>query len=497
MLRQATWCIFFHASAGFVFFTALATTSPPRLTADDAVIRNQERLLVPAVSRGGNPVRLNLENSLAIAVTNSFELRAIKAQERVRSLSVIERWRDFFPSLTLSYSQTEEARLRETDTRQYRLSAEANLVVYDGGQRSLAFDVVKLQSILARNDYRIALNRLIADVSAAYFEVLRFREAIAIHEKTLEHGRMQLAFISKELLLGEATKFDRMEIEAKVKEIELNLEKARDDYFIGLNRFKLLLKIDSRGLVEVAGDISCDFTFAPLDTIRYPLDTLVDLAVRNRKEVEQADIDSEIAHTKLRISSRHYFPTFSIGVSYSLSDDRYFPRDRGWGVNVAVSSNLWGSTATAKEGYNEDASGNSRILSGSGSLSVLDRLDYRRAIIETAVEAERAKQEKDEMRRRITLEVISGYSALLNGWTIIEIARQTLDLYDAQLGIERMKANLGDSRRYDLIKKEIERGQAALSLLDARVRYLSLSANLEIALGADIGFLNITKYRGK
>jgi len=487
----------FNSIAGPVVVILAVTALPLPLGADGAKDPRPELKFTHSSISADGPVRLNLENSLGIALTSSFELRAIKARERVRALAVVERWRDFFPSLTLSWARTEEARLRETDSRQYRLSAEAGLVVYDGGQRRLAFDVVKLQTILARNDYRIALNRLIADVSAAYYETLRFREAVSIHEQTLEHGRMQLAFISKELLLGEATRFDRMEIEAKVREIELNLKKARDDYATGLNRFKLLLKIDWRAPVEVEGDINRDFSMTPLDTTRHPLDGMVSLAVRCRREVEQSDIDHEIARKKMRISARHYFPTFSMGASYTLSDDRYFPRERGWGVNLSVSSNLWGSSVTAKEGYNEDASGNSRVLSGSGSLSVLDRLDYRRAILEAAVEAERAKHEKDDMRRKIAVEVISGYSAILNGWTIIEIARQTLELYDAQLEIERMKADLGDTRRYDLIKKEIERGQAAVALLDSRVRYLGLAAALEMALGADIGFLNITKYRGK
>ena len=71
-----------------------------------------------------------------------------------------------------------------------------------------------------------------------------------------------------------------------------------------------------------------------------------------------------------------------------------------------------------------------------------------------------------------------------------------LALYDAQLEIERLKANMGESKRYDLMKKEIERGEAAVARLESRVRYLTNASTLELAMGVDIGVLKLSKYRG-
>jgi outer membrane protein TolC len=93
------------------------------------------------------------------------------------------------------------------------------------------------------------------------------------------------------------------------------------------------------------------------------------------------------------------------------------------------------------------------------------------------------------IRERISLEVASASSALKNSWDMIEITARRLELYDSLLEIERLKADMGESRRFDLLEKEIERGEAAVALLNSRIRYLMAVSALEISIGADVDFL--------
>lgn len=455
---------------------------------------NEKKIMMkpnPTSENKANTAQLDLEHSLAVAIHNNFELKAIKSRRLVYDLTITEQLRDYLPSLTLSYLETEESIKREADTRQHRFSADTNLVIYDGGRRKLSYDIAKLNAIISRNDYRIALNRLIMEIRNAYFEILQLRDSITIHEKTLERGMMQLGFIRKELELGEATRFDAMEIEAKVKEVELNLERALDSYAIALNRFKLLLKIDWRQPIEVIGNIERDFPVSPIDE-KFSADRLVAMAVENRKEVGSSDIQLAIKKKTYLINRLYYFPQFSVGLNYSLSDDEFMPREKGWGINFQVTAALWGSTGNLSSGYSEEGNANSRAISNSGSVAVLDNLSYKRSIIESRIELSRARENKKDIRQQIATEVISSHSALRNAWKMIGIAKKQLELYDAQLEIERLKANMGESRRYDLMKKEIERGEAAIAYLESLVRYLVSASTLEISLGVDIGFLSLS-----
>ncbi len=445
---------------------------------------------------GSSEYAVDLELALGIAITNNFELKAIKAQKGIQDLIVRESWRDFFPTLSVSYLQTEEKRKRDTDSRQHKFSIDSNFTLFDGGRRSLAYDAARLKSILARNDYRIALNNFIDVVSKAYFQVLQSREAVKIHARTLDNSAMQLAFIRKELELGDATKLDALAIEAKVKEVELNLEKARDEYAQTVNRFKLLLKVERRSPLEVTGDIERDFIFRPPGN-RIDEDLLVSLALKNRKEVESTDLEYRIAKATLRISERYYYPKLGLGLNYSRTDNDFFPREKGWGVNVQISSMLWGNSGSVNAGYTESGNGNSNALSNSDSLSILDSMSYRRAMLESTINCKSAGEKKKTVRRQIALDVSSLAAALVNSWKMIGIAKKQLELYDSFLAIERLKANMGESRRYDLVKKELERGEAAISHLNSLVAYLVASSSLELAAGVDIGFFKLTGMKSR
>lgn len=493
-----------------VALVVFSATAHGEITTDQMIERRMRQY-----SPTGEIVFLDMESAIGTAINNSFDLKVIDARQKIYDLTIIERVRDFFPSLGLSYTKSDQVSLRTTDSRQRKLVIDSDVVLFDGGKRYLSYSIAKLQAVLARNDYRIAVNKLILDVMGMYLQILETRGTIEIHRKTLDHGRMQLSFIKKELELGEATRFDMMEIDAKVKGVELELEKAIDNYFLALNKFKLLLKIDWRQPIELVGDIDRDFNLKPMDT-NTDVNEYIGIALKNRKEVESSDVEFLISKKNSIIDRLYFFPKISVGFNYSLSDDnpvsstmaaltpagqqyryssQFLPRQKGWGVNIKITSALFGNTASLGSGYDSSYNGNTRAFANSARLGVLDSMDYRRKMKESTINMHSAAEKKREIREQVSLEVLSSVMTLQNSWHMIGIADQQLSLYDNQLVIERLKANMGESRRYDLIKKEIERGQAAISQLDSKVKYLTAASALELSMGVDIGFLKLYQLR--
>ena len=436
----------------------------------------------------GDTLILGLNESVAIAVKNSFDLREIRAREGIYELSIIESFREYFPSLSFSYMQTDEVKRRESDSRMSRLTAETEFVVYDGGRRGLNYDMSKLNALLARNDYRIALNRLVVSIREQYLNLLRLKETVDIYNRTLERALMQLEFIKKEYELGDATRLSVMEIEAKVKEVELNLKEAGDSYETALMQYRLGLRLNRHRPLAIDGDIDRDFSIIPVGEV--DPEELIAKAVRKRKEIESSIVSSEISRKNYEINRSYYLPNVSLGFNYSLSDEDFPPRGKGWGVNVKVTSRLFGNSFSGGGGYNEDGNGNSRALSRNGSVDILNDMPYKRGIAESRIEMARADDEKVMARESISLEVASSCTVMKNSWDMIEISGRRLELYDSLLEIERLKADMGESRRYDLLEKEIERGEAAVALLNSKIRYLMAVSALEIAIGADVDFLN-------
>ncbi|HRX49646.1 MAG TPA: TolC family protein, partial [Spirochaetota bacterium] len=438
---------------------------------------------------------LDYRSSISIGVSNSFDLKEIRARESIYDLSIYETIREYFPSLNFSYLQTEESRRRESDDRESRFTVESEFPVYDGGRRGLNYDVAKLNSLLARNDYRIALNELMVSIRGEYLNLLKLRETVTINKQAFERGQMQLSFIQKEFELGDATKLSVLEIEAKVKEIELSKRQSENDYDSALKKFKLLLRIDRKVPVDIRGDVDKDFVFVPVNGLID--EELVSIALKKRKEIESSDVKYEISRLNNLINERYYFPNVSLGFNYNLTGEEFPPREKGWGVNVKFTSRAFGNSMSAGTGYSESGNSNSRGRSSNASVDVLNDMPYKRNILESRLEAARAADETVLTRESIAINVSISCMAMRDSWDMIGIAGKRLELYDSQLEIERLKANMGESRRYDILEKEIERRDAAIALLDSKIKYLTAASDLELSVGMDVDFFkNYMKEKG-
>jgi outer membrane protein TolC len=438
---------------------------------------------------------LDYRSSISIGISNSFDLKEIRARESVYDLSIYENLREYFPSLTFSYLQTEESRRRESDDRESRVTVETEFPVYDGGRRGLNYDVAKLNSLLARNDYRIALNELMVSIRGEYLNLLKLRETVTINRQAYERGQLQLTFIQKEFELGDATKLSVLEIEAKVREIELSLRQAENDYNSALKKFKLLLRIGRNVPVEIKGDIDKDFVFFPVKGLID--EELISIALKRRKEIESSDVKYEISRLNNLINEQYYLPNVSLGFNYNLTGEDFPPREKGWGVNLKITSRAFGNSMSAGTGYTESGNGNSRGRSRNASFDLLNDTPYKRNILESRLEVARASDERTVTRETIAIDVSVSCSAMCDSWDMIGIAGKRLELYDSQLEIERLKAEMGESRRYDLLEKEIERRDAAISLLDSKIKYLMAASDLELSVGMDVDFLkNYMKDKG-
>ncbi|MBP9023111.1 MAG: TolC family protein [Spirochaetes bacterium] len=436
-------------------------------------------------------VMLDENDSIAIAINNSLELVSIKTKQDIDKLSISEAFRNFFPSLSVSYIQSDSIVKRGDDTRTKTISVSSEIVVYDGGEKKLSYDIAKLQLILSRNDYRMMLNKIISDTRNAYLKILYERKAIDIYRKSLEKGKMQLLFVTKEYELGEATKLNKLEIETKVNEIELNLKQSQENYQTELKNFKIMLKLDWQTPIDIEGNLD-DYLVSSLDS-SVTDDLLISLALANRKEIESADVEFEIGKRKYYIADHAYVPKVALGLNYSLSGEEYMPREKSWGVSLKLSSLVWGNSLSHDSRYDEENNDNSRKYSQNASVSILDSMSVKRNVAETKNAMLTAKANTRNIRQQMAVEVSSLFQSLNNGWDLINMSKKQVEMYNSLLEIETMKVSLGDSRRYDFMEKEIERNNAEIKYISALISYISQSASLELAIGQDVGYFGLVK----
>jgi outer membrane protein TolC len=143
-------------------------------------------------------------------------------------------------------------------------------------------------------------------------------------------------------------------------------------------------------------------------------------------------------------------------------------------------------------GYSESQNGGVRSITNNGTLTVLNNMEYERNIQESSLAARSAAVTRASTAQKIAVEVAQSIESLRSAWTMIELSKKQVAFYDAMIRIERLKAGMGEISRIDLLKKEIEMGQAAINYNDSLYKYLVAAASLENSLGVETGFLQVS-----
>lgn len=374
---------------------------------------------------------LGLDETVSYAVKNNYDLKKIQAQSFINWLQVVEKYRNLFPSLKISYLQNVDTVQEGADSRQNQISLDSDVTIYDGGKARLDYDIVKLQAGLAKNDYKIAYSQFVAKVREQYFKTIQLKKAIEINKQTLMQGQQQLEFIKKENELGEATSIEVMEIGAQVHQIEIKLKQSEDDYENSLQSLRLILKLDWRQKLNLKGDIEQSFVFKQISS-EPSVDDLVSLALKNRKETLSSDIECQIDEKKYEMSKNYYIPNFILGLNYNLSGVSDMPREKGWGVCLKVSSALLGNTADGNMGYTESGNGGTHTISNNANVNVLNNMEYKRNIYSSKVAVQAAIDDKTTTSQKIASDVITNYQSLKSAWDIIGLSRSQVELSDAE-----------------------------------------------------------------
>ncbi len=435
-------------------------------------------------------LKLGVRDAEAIALRNSPDIKILREQRRIRDLLYRERWRDYFPTATITYNRSTSITRNADDTRTKSVNLNVEQVIYDGGRRSLALKSARNDYKLGRFDYQLGITDLRFQVRQAFYNILSARAQLSTLLKSIERQKEQLKFARAEKRLGESTELEVLEIENRVNQILLQERTARITLRGNLDQLKLLLRVNSETPVSLKGDIlkSVQFKYKKLREKKY-----VAIALDRRVEFKRSHAAEIQSLTEYRIAKSFYIPTFSVGGFYGFTGDRFPPRQREYGFNFRISMLLGPNTVQDSSNASVRDQGTSRSLTSATSLSLFDRMDYRRTILSTGVQAVRARTERRQLPDRIRIEVRNALNNYRTSWDALQLADRNIVLFEKRLKIASQRVGLGDSRRTDFAETEIRWLEAVNQQIAARVRYMTAVAQLEIAAGIELDSLKLIR----
>lgn len=435
--------------------------------------------------------RLGLKEAEQVALQNSFELRMLRAERGIQNENVKGKFRDFFPTVSVSYRQNRTVARRDFDQGRYSVQLSLSQPVYDGGRSKLAYEIAKIDSKMARSQYSQSYSQLRFQVRQAFLKLQQQRGNISVSRASMESAKALKVRSGLERKQGEITELDFREVENEFTRRVLTLRQEEDAYKDGLIDFRNLLRLPKGDTPDIA---LLDLYGLEVKKLKIKADELYDLAVKHRPDVKQSAIDLARSRREYLITKYSYLPNISLTGNYGKSGEEWPPRSTEWGVGINFTFNFLGNTLRNDAQLQRSKDNTSRGISTSGNLDIYSNAAWRQPHMQNKIQLMRNKQKKADLIRDIRLQIERAHRGIIDKQKSLKLSDESLAIQELRNKVERRRMIMGELSLSEYLEEEIKLIQARLQLIQERVEFALSINQLEMDLGLELDQLGLLNF---
>ncbi|MBK6766336.1 MAG: TolC family protein [bacterium] len=344
----------------------------------------------------------------------------------------------------------------EGKSRSNSWSANANLSLFEGGQRIFLYRIAQSQKKINTLTVEDAHKSLTRTVAQQVVGVLTLEKVVALNKRLRDQRQDAFDLAKARYEVGAVTELDVLQAEIElgtaenaIASSERELEKRRED----LNQ-TLGINLASRFPIAETG------TLTPY---QFNLDELVGQAWQNRTDLELALARVKQTRDYINYARGAYLPRVSLGATRSASEqsgaDQAFqlnPRNRNTTYYASLSWNIF-------DGFAREFDVASR------------KVDLRRA-----------EESERDLRLSIEKGVREAYRNLATVFDQMQITNRNRDLANRTLELERERYRLGATSALSLRDAQVTYERAETDHLQKELEYQSSLIALELAVGKSL-----------
>ncbi|WP_214227295.1 TolC family protein [Pedobacter sp. B4-66] len=320
--------------------------------------------LLPGMLYAQNIKKLGLQEAIELGITNSknLKLSQSKIDEAVAKLESVKD--NALPTATTSflYSHAEiptnKLSLGSADPIHLPNRADAFVgtatveqIVYGGGKLKYAEASTKLLTDVARLDAdknREEVSYAVINTYYSLFKVLQSKKVVA---QNLESIAGQLKQSQRFFEQGIVTKNDVLRFQLQQANISLTEMEIENNRKVINYNLDILLGLDEATDIEIADPDNALKTVSPLSSY-------MDLALSNRQELKQIDLQNKVADINIKSIQASTMPTVGVGANlyYINPSGKFIPPTNQYIVPMTLGANIsWniGSLWTTKNKVTE------------------------------------------------------------------------------------------------------------------------------------------------
>ena len=405
--------------------------------------------------------KLSLADCIQIALNNSSSAKKAEYNIKLQGADILRSYGSFLPrfSASINYAPyslnraytlsapSQEPQTVKTTFRSVDFTLSTSLNLFNGFS-----DYASLQSSLKKNEaavYNLAQARqsVVYDVTQTYYQVLLDQELLDISRENLLAAQDQLTLVDQQFKVGLKSMTDLYQQQADVAQSRLSADKA--DTRMNQSMYELVrrLRIDPQTKITLVQELRAQN--APLLS-KNDLDTLVQRALAQRKDLKGRELETIAAQWQLNGSRGRWYPTIDLLVNLGTSGTEYLHNEYS---SQPLSEQLQHSV-----GYSVALAFNWTLFDG---------FQTHYAVQSAKINLLNQKLDYDDFKKDI----------------VINIHQATDEYASACKQIEAAKVSLAAARlAYDAVKRKYELGAASfVEISAARATLFNARSNLSQA----------------
>ncbi|UTA67204.1 MULTISPECIES: TolC family protein [Emticicia] len=287
---------------------------------------------------------LTLENAVSLALEKNFDVKIAALQQKAAETQVFKGNAGMLPRVDLNtnagtaFNEVKQKLANGSETNRFgtNLTPSANVAftwtLYDGKRMYAIYDRLKNQNQLSQIQTRIAMENTMANVMAAYYEIMRQKQTVRFLETIIKYYEERLNITQQRWEFGKGSKLDYLQSKTDIGTQTSLLIQAKTDMRnakVALNNLLARdpnLNFDVQEVVELTFDPSQEELRSRARTANKNLQALrksTDITIIQQREAESFKLP------RVTLNS-------SLGYSLSKTNAGLFLYNQNYGLNTGI-----------------------------------------------------------------------------------------------------------------------------------------------------------------
>lgn len=334
-----------------------------------------------------------------------------------------------------------------SDSTSGGLSVGMSQTLWSGGRIGLGISVAEANVMAGRENLRSVEQQVLASVIQVYADVLRDEEILRIREANLSVLERQLDEADARFEVGEITRTDVAQAQARLAQSRADLANARAQLAVSRAAYASVVG-------QTPGTLSA---LPPLGGLPGDFDSALDVALGENPAIRSAAYALAAAESRVALARAEYLPSLRASASYGGS-----------------SSDLSNFDLAERTSFTAGASLSVPLFTGGLNASRVTQALEQANGAQIAIEGE---------RRQVLQSVSSAYAQVVSARATVTAGEEAVRAATVAAEGVRQEAQVGLRTTLDVLNGELELRNAEVALATARRNEYVAQANLLLAMG--------------